>query len=103
MDDALINMAEQPPAVFQAMPEGAARLNVTWNGGNGDLKDPIPYDASDDDIKQMASEAIQNGYIAGINADANVQLGDFVVDRFNATEEIPYARVFVRPKTPFGE
>ena len=27
---------------------------------------------------------------------------DFVVDRFPATEEIPHARLFLRPKTPFG-
>lgn len=84
------------------LPENAAKLNVTWAGQNGDLPDPVPYDATDGDLKAMAAEAITNGYIPGIGADANVNLGDFIVDRYAATNEIPYARVFVRPKTPFG-
>jgi len=101
MDNEIIPMAEQPP-VFQAMPEGAARLNVTWSGQNGDLPDPVPYDATDGDLKQMAAEAVTNGYIPGIGADAAVNLTDFIVDRYAATADIPYSRVFIRPKTPFG-
>ena len=80
-----------------AIPAHAARLNVTWSGSNGDLTDPVPYDASDDDLKQMA-----NGDIPGIAADETVNLNDFIVDRFPATDEIDHARVFIRPKTPFG-
>ncbi|NIT77348.1 MAG: hypothetical protein GWN58_23220 [Anaerolineae bacterium] len=78
-----------------------ARLNVTINGQNGDLPDPVSFEATDGDLKQIAVEAIQTGYIPGITADPEVDLTDFVVDRFPATEELP-PRLMVRPKTPFG-
>jgi len=81
--------------------EPDARLNVTYNGMNGDYPDPVSYDATDGDIKQIATEAIRTGYIPGITADPNVNLADFVVDRFPATDELP-ARLMLRPKTPFG-
>lgn len=84
------------------MPADAARLNVTWNGANGFLVDPVPYDASDVDLRAMAQESLRNGDIPGITADQAANLGDFVVDRFPATDDVPYARVFIRPKTPFG-
>jgi hypothetical protein len=76
-------------------------LNVTINGQNGDYPDPVSFEATEGDIKQVAVEAIQTGYIPGIDADPNVDLTDFVVDRFAATEELP-PRLMVRPKTPFG-
>lgn len=79
-----------------------ARLNVTWAGANGDLPDPVPYDATDNQLKAMATEAIIGGGIPGIPADRRVDLTDFVVDRFAATPAIPHHRVFIRPKTPFG-
>ena len=84
-----------------AIPEGMARLNITWAGNNGDLPDPVPYDATDTELKHIATESVQSGYIPGIPADGAVDLMDFVVDRF-AAGEIPYSRVFIRPKTPFG-
>ena len=79
-----------------------ARLNVTWSGQNGDLMEAVPFDASDREIKAWAVEALRGGDVPGIAADRDVNLDDFVVDRFPATEEIPYNRLFVRPKTPFG-
>ncbi len=79
-----------------------ARLNVTWAGANGELPDPVPYDATDNQLKAMATEAILTGGIPGIPADRTVDLRDFVVDRFPATPEVPHHRVFIRPKTPFG-
>lgn len=88
--------------LIPAAPVNAARLNVTWNGANGDLPDPVPYDATDAELKRMASESIETGYIPGIPADAQVNLNDFIVDRFAASAEIPHPRVFIRPKTPFG-
>ena len=98
----IIPAVQQPP-VFQAMPENAARLNITWDGSNGDLPETVPYDAPDADLRRMAMEAVQHGDVPGITGvDGNVNMDDFVVERYNATEEIPYARVFVRPKTPFG-
>jgi len=88
--------------LMNVIPQGMARLNVTWSGNNGDLPDPVPYDANDADLRQVATEAVQGGSIPGIPAGANVDFTDFVVDRFAATAEVPYARVFIRPKTPFG-
>jgi hypothetical protein len=79
-----------------------ARLNITWQGGNGDLPDPVPYDSGDGDVKTWAAEAIRNGDVPGIPADGAVNFGDFKVDRFPANDEVPYNRLFLRPKTPFG-
>ena len=79
-----------------------ARMNVTWSGANGDLRDQVPYDASDRELKNMAAEAIRFGDIPGIPAYRAVDLRDFVVDRFAATRQVPYNRIFIRPKTPFG-
>ncbi|MCA9491706.1 MAG: hypothetical protein KC621_17365 [Myxococcales bacterium] len=79
-----------------------ARLNVTWNGQNGDLADAVPADATDAEVLAWATEAVRSGSIAGVAADRRVDLTGFVVDRFPATRELPYPRLFVRPKTPFG-
>lgn len=88
--------------LMNVIPQGMARLNITWGGNNGDLPDPVDYDANDGDLKQIAAEAVQGGSIPGIPASPGVDFGDFVVDRFTATADVPYARVFIRPKTPFG-
>ena len=78
-----------------------ARLNVTYQGQNGDLPDPVDFDASDGDVRQWATEAVQAGGIPGLPAgDANFR--DFVVDRFTPTEDRPYNLIQLRPKTPFG-
>jgi hypothetical protein len=77
------------------------RLNVTYQGQNGDYPDPLNVDTPDADLKQVAAEAIRTGYIPGITPDPNVDLTDFVVDRFPATDDLP-ARAMIRPKTPFG-
>lgn len=78
-----------------------ARLNITWNGSNGDLPDPLPYDMDDNTIKSIASEAIQSGSVPGISSGL-ASFSDFVVDRFPATEGNPQNRLFLRPKCPFG-
>lgn len=93
MADELIPV--QPGAVEMAT------MNVTWAGANGDLPDLVPYNSTDGDLKQMATEAIRDGYIPGIGADANADLGGFMVDRFPAEGGLPN-RLFMRPKTPFG-
>jgi len=82
--------------------EGFAKLNVTFSGFNGELPDPVPYDADDATLRRMAEESIRGGYIPGIQADPNADLTDFVVDRFPATADVNYNRIFVRPKVPFG-
>jgi hypothetical protein len=79
----------------------AVKLNITWRGQNGDLPDTIPFDATERDIKQIATEAVRTGYVPGVAADRNVTFQDFVVERFEATPELP-PRIFLRPKTPFG-
>lgn len=85
-----------------AVREDEARVNVTWQGQNGDLPDPVNRDATDGDVKQWITEAVQNGSVPGIGADLNADFTDFVVDRFPASEARPYNLIQMRPKTPFG-
>jgi len=80
-----------------------ARLNITYGGDNGDLPDPVSFDASDGDVKAWAEEAVKNGSVPGIKADAGASFEDFIVDRFSANEEVDHNRLMLRPKTPFGE
>ena len=79
-----------------------AILNITWDGQNGDLGEPISYSSSDSDIKAWASEAIRGGSVSGIRSDGYVDFEGFIVDRYRANEDKPYNSVFLRPKTPFG-
>lgn len=78
-----------------------ARVNITWAGQNAELPDPVSFDATDGDVKQWVTEAVQNG-IPGIRADAGANFHDFVVDRFASNEARPYNLIQIRPKTPFG-
>jgi len=98
MTDALVPAV---PVVATLQPYEAI-LNVTWSGQNGNLVDPIAFDASDIDIKAWASEAVSSGSIPGIRT-ATANFGDFVVERFAATADNAVNRVVVRPKTPFGD
>ena len=79
-----------------------ARMNITWAGDNGDLVDAVPYDATDSELKAIAIEAVGGGSVPGIPSTSALDLDGFVDDRFPATEAVPYNRIFVRPKTPFG-
>lgn len=79
-----------------------ARVNVTYNGANGDLPDPVNFEATNGDILQMVTEALHTGSIPGIPADENANLTDFVVDRFAASDVRPWNMLQIRPKTPFG-
>lgn len=78
-----------------------AVVNITWDGQNGDLPDPVSYDAANGDVLQWAAEAIRGGGIPGIDADPNVNLQDFVVEKYAAKDTQPN-KIVVRPKTPFG-
>ena len=80
-----------------------AIVNVTWAGNNGDLRDPVSFDATDAQIREWVTEAVRTGGVANIPADPNADFTDFVIDRYAATEETPYCRLFARPKTPFGD
>ena len=79
-----------------------ARVNITWRGQNGDLPDPVRFDAGPGDVRQWVSEAIRGGGIPGLPVDANVNLHDHVVERFAANATRPYHLILVRPKTAFG-
>ena len=79
-----------------------ARLNITWSGENGDLMDPVAWDLDDAAVRQIAMEAVLSGNVPGLSVDVMVDFTDFVVDRFAATQEVPFNRLFLRPKTPFG-
>jgi hypothetical protein len=80
-----------------------AKLNITYAGMNGDLEDPIPFDMTDDEIIELATEAVQSNSVPGIDEVSDVSFVDFVVERFEATDAVPFARILLRPKTPFGE
>jgi hypothetical protein len=94
MTDTLIPVVE--------LPANMAKLNITYNGQQGDLPDPVSFDSADGDIKQMATEAVRAGDVPGIDAVGNVRFDDFVVDRFAARDDVPFNRLSLRPKTPFG-
>lgn len=82
--------------------EHEARLNVTWRRQNGDLKDPVNFDATDDEIHMWAQEAIRAGDVPGVRAEDEVDFRNYMIDRFKADDEVPYNRLFLRPKTEFG-
>jgi hypothetical protein len=82
--------------------DNEARVNVTWAGTNGDLPDPVFFQATDGDIKNWVTEAVRTGGVPGIPAAPNADFSDYVIDRFAATEVRPYALIQVRAKTPFG-
>lgn len=87
---------------MDVLAENEAKVNITFAGQNGDLKDPVPVDSTETDIKAWVTESVRAGDIAGIPASPDADFSDFVVDRFAPTDERPYALVQVRPKTPFG-
>lgn len=83
-----------------------ARVNITWNGQNFELPDPVHFEAADGDVKQWAAEAIRAGF-AGVAADPNINLQNHVVDRFpKAANPAPGQRdhnlIQIRPKTAYG-
>lgn len=101
------NNGEQQAPGFEQVPRAnEARVQITWNGNLGDLPDPVPFDASEGDIKQWCAEAVRAG-IPNVPADPAVDFRDYVVDRFPAPtnpgpNERAHAVISIRPKTPFG-
>jgi len=96
-----LNDNEQRAMVRGIRPE-EARVNITYSGQNGELADPVLFDAPEGDIKGWVTEALRAGSVAGIPAAATADLRDFVVDRFTATEARPYNLIQIRPKTAYG-
>lgn len=88
--------------LVQVIRDDEARVNITFAGQNGELPQPVFRDATDADIKAWATEAVRNGGVPGIRADATADFRDFVVDRFGPTEARPHNLIQIRPKTAFG-
>jgi hypothetical protein len=86
----------------EAMQVMEARVNVTYQGQNGDLPDTVAWDATDPAVRGWVTEAVRTGTLPGLPNDPNADFTDFVVDRFAATDARPYNLIQVRPKTPFG-
>lgn len=97
--------APEAEAIFEGadvVRNNEARVNITWAQQNGDMPQPVPLDAAEGDIKQWVTEALRAGSVPGIAADPDVDLTDFVVDRFTPTEVRPWNLIQLRPKTAFG-
>jgi hypothetical protein len=88
--------------VVEPLPENMARLTITYSGQQGDLPDPVSFDSTDADLKQGATEAVRAGDIPGIDAHPDADFADFIIDRFPARGDVPFNRLSLRPKTPFG-
>lgn len=84
------------------MEENMAKLTITYKGQQGDLPDPVSYDTQDTELKRVATESVRDGYIPGIDADTDADFTDFVIDRFPSRPDVPFNRLSLRPKTPFG-
>lgn len=78
-----------------------ASLNITYAGQNGDLPDPLLFDIPDEQVRAIATEAVRAGGVRGIDARADADFTDFVIDRVAAHDGLPH-RLIARPKTPFG-
>lgn len=79
-----------------------ARVNITWGGQNGELPDPVSFDAQIGDVLTWVTEAVRAGDVPGIRADPRAIFHDFIVDRYPANDVRPFNLIQVRPKTPFG-
>jgi len=96
MADDILNAADD----ILASDERMAVLTVALDGELGESPDTIPFDASDEEIKRWATEAISGGTIPGIDAQ-EVDFTNYTVRRLPAKDGLP-DRVFVRPKTEVG-
>lgn len=85
-----------------AVPAGMARLNITYMRQNGDLPQPVSFDLTNEQVCQIAQEAVRAGDVPGIARDVNASFADFVADPVTPSEAYPYNRFLLRPKTPFG-
>ena len=81
---------------------GEALVNVTYDGQNGDMPNPVPAEASQEDVLAWVAEALRSGDVPGIPADPRPDLLDFVVERIPVSAAYPYVRLMVRPKADFG-
>ena len=85
----------------QQLAPNQALLNITHAAQNGTLNDPVPYDLPDGELRRIVTEAVRSGSVVGLERAEAADFTNYVFDRFPATAELP-ARVFARPKTPYG-
>jgi hypothetical protein len=78
-----------------------ATLNITYNGLSADYPLELDHDITDADVRRIAVEVVRNGELPGLRI-GNLPVDAFahyVVDRFKAGGN---ARIYLRPKVPFG-
>lgn len=75
-------------------------LTITINGQSGNLTDTVPFDLSDERIREVATEAVASGAVLGIDA-VEADFSFFVVDRYPERDGLPN-RITLRPKAAFG-
>ena len=78
-----------------------AILNITYNGLSVDYKANVADNMHDRDIRRTAVELIRSGQLRGLHIahlpeDA---FRDYIVDRLPTAGG---ARIYLRPKVPFG-
>lgn len=86
----------------ELVPVGYAQVNITYNGQNGDMEDPVSFESSPADVLAMAQETLRAGGVRGIDADPTADLTDFIVKPYVAHDGLPN-RFVLRPPTPFGD
>lgn len=89
-------------ALAVVLNENEARVNITWQGQNYDLQNPMLIDSTDEQIRASVTETVRFGIEGLIPADPNADFTNYVINRFAPTEARPWNAIFVRPKVPFG-
>lgn len=75
-----------------------AVLNITYNGLSADYPLDVDYALSDEDVRRIAVEVVRAGGVRGLVVAglAENAFDNYVVDRMGG------ARIYLRPKVPFG-
>jgi len=89
--------------IISTVAEDQAKVNVTYAGQNGELPAPVSLASTEEDIRQMVTEALRGGGIPGIPADPDADISGYVVKTFDPTVARPHHLINVRPKTEFGD
>lgn len=81
--------------------DNQAKVLVTIGGETGDLPDPVSNNATDAEVRSYVQETVRAGGIPGIRR-GDVDLTNYVVDRYPPSETKPYSVISLRPKTEYG-
>jgi hypothetical protein len=79
-----------------------ARLNITYQGFNGDLSQLVPDDSTDTEVREMATEVVRNEGIGGDSPHPDADFSHFAVERFPPKDGESNPVIMVRPKVPLG-